>query len=157
MSNKAHILGYKEEPAARRTINATAEDLFNAWIMPELIEQWWGPDGFTTKVQDLDPRPSGRYAFEMISPSGSSCVMAGVYKTVQRPIHLVFEVHDHCNLDLPEGTMPQSQASVVHVTFEEMAGKTTVTVWHTSLNKDYAWLAATSWAHSLEKLETMSK
>ena len=141
-----------DRPTAQRTIAAAATDLFDAWVTPELVEGWWGPEGFKTRVQHLDARPGGRYAFLMIAPNGASCVMAGVYRVLERPLRLVFEVHDHCNLNLPEGTAPQLSVSVVEVTFEERSGQTTVSLTHTGLNEDYSWLAAASWLQSLEKI-----
>lgn len=145
-------LGAGSRPTARRIIAASASDLFDAWVTPGLVEDWWGPEGYTMRVRELDARPGGRYAFEMIAPSGKSCIMAGVYRTVIRPEHLIFEVHDHCNLDLPEGTRAQTATSLVEVTFDERDGETVVSVTHTGLNDDYGWLAIASWAQSLERL-----
>lgn len=151
MTDEADLHSF-DRPTAQRTIAAPAADLFDAWITPELVETWWGPEGFKARVHELDARPGGRYAIEMIAPSGASCVMAGVYRVVERPSRLVFEVHDHCNLDLPDGIEPQIEHSLVEVRFEEQDGQTAVSLFHTGLNEDYGWLAAASWLQSLEKI-----
>ena len=137
---------------ASRTIAAPARDVFDAWITPALVEDWWGPEGFSVKVHRLNAVAGGSFAFEMISPSGASCIMSGVYKTVEKPERLVFEVHEHCNLDLPDNTAPQTSHSVVTVAFDEYNGTTTVTISHSQLNEDYGLLAAASWSQSLDKL-----
>lgn len=44
-------------------MTATAQEVFDAWVTPELIEQWWGPEGFTAKVHELDLTEGGRFIF----------------------------------------------------------------------------------------------
>lgn len=144
----------QELPTAERTIAASAEEIFKAWTTPSLLEIWWGPDGFSTIAHELDARPGGRFAFEMTAPSGKSCVMSGTYITVEPPTQLVFEVSDHCNLDLPDGVEAQTETSLVTVKLVENDGKTHVLLTHTHLNRDYSWLATASWAQSLDKIQT---
>ena len=151
MNVDSQLLSARELPTAERFIEAPAEAVFDAWITASLVETWWGPDGFSTKVHELDARPAGRYAFEMIAPSGNSCMMSGHYRTVERPHLLVFEVSDHCNLDLPGDVEAQTETSLVTVKFAPKNGKTHVLLTHTDLNRDYSWLAVASWAQSLEK------
>ena len=43
-----------------RTYKAALKDVWDLWTTKEGIESWWGPDGFTTKVNKLDlPRRRG--------------------------------------------------------------------------------------------------
>ena len=44
-----------------RTFDAPREEVWSAWIDPEQLAQWWGPDGFHTPVEsvDIDLRPGG--------------------------------------------------------------------------------------------------
>ncbi|MFA0813123.1 SRPBCC family protein [Microbulbifer epialgicus] len=135
------------------TVRATPGEVFDAWVIPSMVEGWWGPDGFTTRVLDLTAEVGGRFAFEMTAPNGSSCIMSGVYRNVDRPKRLVFEVHEHCNLDLPQGTEAQENSSLVEVVFRSSELGTIVSLTHTLLNADYAKLAAVSWAQSLRSLE----
>jgi uncharacterized protein YndB with AHSA1/START domain len=53
-----------------RTYEASAKDLWDLWTTKDGIESWWGPDGFTTKVLELDLRPGGelRYAMTATAP-----------------------------------------------------------------------------------------
>ena len=40
------------------------------WIDPDHVAQWFGPDGFTTTVQEMDVRPGGVWRFIMHGPDG---------------------------------------------------------------------------------------
>ncbi|WP_020412771.1 SRPBCC family protein [Microbulbifer variabilis] len=135
------------------TVRATPEAVFTAWVTPSMVEKWWGPDGFTTRVLNLTAEVGGSFAFEMTAPDGSSCVMSGVYRCVDRPKLLSFEVHEHCNLSLPHGTEPQKNSSLVEVVFRSSELGTVVSLTHTLLNPDYAELAVVSWAQSLRSMD----
>jgi uncharacterized protein YndB with AHSA1/START domain len=54
-----------------RTYEAPVEDLWDLWTTPEGIESWWGPEGFSVKVHELDLRPGGvmRYAMTAVHPA----------------------------------------------------------------------------------------
>jgi uncharacterized protein YndB with AHSA1/START domain len=54
-----------------RTYQASAKDLWDLWTTKDGIESWWGPDGFHTKVLELDLRPGGelRYAMTATAPA----------------------------------------------------------------------------------------
>jgi uncharacterized protein YndB with AHSA1/START domain len=48
-----------------RTYDATIEDVWELWTTKEGIESWWGPEGFTVTVQNLDLRPGGELLYTM--------------------------------------------------------------------------------------------
>ncbi len=50
-----------------RTYNADPLTVFNAWIQPELIKEWFGPPNRTITSLTTDPRPGGGYRFELES------------------------------------------------------------------------------------------
>lgn len=54
-----------------RTYKASVEDVWDLWTTKEGIESWWGPDGFTTEVLQLDLRAGGelRYAMTATAPA----------------------------------------------------------------------------------------
>ncbi|WP_445364228.1 SRPBCC domain-containing protein [Microbulbifer sp. ANSA003] len=137
------------------TVRAVPEKVFDAWIIPNMVEKWWGPDDFTTRVFNLTAKIGGCFAFEMTAPNGSSCIMSGVYRSVDRPKRLVFEVHEHCNLNLPTNTELQENASLVEVVFRGTELGTIVTLTHTLLNTDYAKLAKVSWTQSIRQMEAV--
>lgn len=48
-----------------RTFEATLQDVWDLWTTKEGIESWWGPEGFTVTVQELDLRPGGELRYTM--------------------------------------------------------------------------------------------
>lgn len=54
-----------------RSYEASIGDVWELWTTKEGIESWWGPEGFTTKVHELDLRPGGvmRYAMTAVDPA----------------------------------------------------------------------------------------
>ena len=62
-----------------REFAAPPEVLFRAYTEPELIEQWWGPRRFATKVDRLDARHGGEWRFLNIDDDGTEYGFRGVY------------------------------------------------------------------------------
>jgi uncharacterized protein YndB with AHSA1/START domain len=54
-----------------RTYAASIEEVWELWTTKSGIESWWGPDGFSVKVHELDLRTGGemRYAMTAIDPA----------------------------------------------------------------------------------------
>lgn len=54
-----------------RTYEASIEEAWELWTTNEGIESWWGPDGFSVKVHELNLRPGGemRYAMTAVGPA----------------------------------------------------------------------------------------
>jgi uncharacterized protein YndB with AHSA1/START domain len=55
----------KRRITIERTYNAALKDVWDLWTTNEGIESWWGPDGFTTKVNKLDLRAGGELLYAM--------------------------------------------------------------------------------------------
>lgn len=55
----------------QRTIQAPRTIVWNAWVNPETLPQWWGPDGFSCQTQRIDLRTGGEWLFDMIAPDGT--------------------------------------------------------------------------------------
>jgi uncharacterized protein YndB with AHSA1/START domain len=54
-----------------RVLDATREAVFTAWTDADAFCQWFGPDGFTCTVREMDVRPGGRARFDMVSGDGT--------------------------------------------------------------------------------------
>jgi uncharacterized protein YndB with AHSA1/START domain len=48
-----------------RKLKASLDDVWELWTTAEGIESWWGPDGFTTRVDELDVRRGGAFRYTM--------------------------------------------------------------------------------------------
>ena len=55
----------------QRVIRAPRTIVWNSWMNPEALPQWWGPDGFSCRTQRIDLRPGGEWVFDMIGPDGT--------------------------------------------------------------------------------------
>ena len=45
--------------------------VWGAWMNPETLPQWWGPDGFSCRTKRIDLRAGGEWVFDMIGPDGT--------------------------------------------------------------------------------------
>lgn len=54
-----------------RVFDASPAAVFAAWTDPDAFCEWFGPDGFTCTVRQMDVEPGGRARFDMISGDGT--------------------------------------------------------------------------------------
>ena len=54
-----------------RTFNATPEFIWHMWTDAETFKKWYGPQGFTVPVAEMDVRVGGKRLICMASPDGS--------------------------------------------------------------------------------------
>ena len=73
-----------------RTVDEPRELVFKAWVDQKLMAQWWGPDGFTNPVCELDVRPGGAIRIDMRGPDGTVYPMKGVFREIKQPERLIF-------------------------------------------------------------------
>ena len=83
--------GYpSDELVLTRTINAPRALVFKAWTDAEMLKKWWGPDGFTNPVCEMDARPNGKIYIDMKAPDGTVYPMNGEVHEVSAPEKIVF-------------------------------------------------------------------
>ncbi len=106
-----------------RVFDAPRSLVFKAWTEPEHMANWFGPRGFTVTTCKVDLRPGGAYRLSMHSSAGSDHWLQGVYHEIIEPERLVctFAWADaNGNATRPE--------TVLKLTFEDLAGKTRLTL-----------------------------
>ena len=54
-----------------RVLDAPRDAVFAAWTEADAFCEWFGPDGFTCTVAEMDVRPGGRARLAMTSPDGT--------------------------------------------------------------------------------------
>ncbi|MCB0955676.1 MAG: SRPBCC family protein [Ilumatobacteraceae bacterium] len=54
-----------------RVLDAPRQAVFAAWTDADAFCQWFGPDGFTCVVHEMDVRPGGRARFDMTAADGT--------------------------------------------------------------------------------------
>jgi uncharacterized protein YndB with AHSA1/START domain len=73
-----------------RLLDSPRELVFSAWTDPHHLAQWWGPQGFTNPVCEVDMRPGGVIRIVMRAPDGVDYPMAGAFREIVWPERLVF-------------------------------------------------------------------
>ncbi|MDB6016561.1 MAG: hypothetical protein JWR19_1050, partial [Pedosphaera sp.] len=134
-----------------RVFAAPRELVWQAWTDPKHLAQWWGPNGFTNPVCEVDVRPGGAMRIHMRGPNGIVYPMTGVYQEIVEPERIVFSSGA---LD-KEGKMLFEVLTTV--TFTEQDGQTTQTL-HVHIVKATPQAAPhlkgqkAGWSQSLERL-----
>jgi uncharacterized protein YndB with AHSA1/START domain len=106
------------ELVVRHTVNAPARLVFEAWTQAELFKRWWVPKSFglTLLSCEMDVRVGGQY--KLVFPhEGATLEFYGTYLEVTPHSRLVWTNE--------EGGGGET---ITTVTFEEVAGKTLLTV-----------------------------
>lgn len=73
-----------------RLIDAPRERVFDAWTDPDALNQWWGPQGFTTTTERIDVRPGGVWQFIMHGPDGTDYPNHIVFDEIVRPERITY-------------------------------------------------------------------
>ncbi len=55
-----------------RVFQAPRKLVYEAFTDPKQVVEWWGPDGFTTTVLEMDLRPGGKWRLVMHGPDGTN-------------------------------------------------------------------------------------
>jgi uncharacterized protein YndB with AHSA1/START domain len=128
----------------RRAIEASAEELFDAWLDPESVAEWMRPNGIDRTSAVIDAHVGGTYEITMQRGAGP-LLHKGVYQEIDRPRRLVFTWS-------AEG--PLQHTSLVTVEFNERGGTTEVVVTHEQLPAadDVRPSVHTGWTQAIERL-----
>jgi len=115
MSEKNKSSTADREIITTRLFDAPRDLVFQAWTDPKHIVHWWGPNGFSVTMHEMNVKPGGQWRFIMHGPDGTDYKNDKVYIEVVKPSRLVY---DHV-------TGPKHH---VTVTFEAQGNKTLVTM-----------------------------
>lgn len=110
----------RREIAVGRLLDAPRTLVFDVWTKPEHVIQWWGPNGFTNTIQEMNVKAGGTWRFIMHGPDGYDYDNRIIFTEVIKPKLLVY-IHGADMEDDPE----QFQ---VTVTFENKNKKTLLTM-----------------------------
>jgi uncharacterized protein YndB with AHSA1/START domain len=119
--NRPKIVDDVESLQIQRTIQASPERVFDAWVDPLQMVKWWGPKGVRCLSADVDLRVGGQYRIENELPDGSVLWISGEFEKIARP-HLL-----RYTWQVGSGVTAVEQ---VTVRFDPGDGGTTVTVLH---------------------------
>ncbi len=152
-----------------RIINAPRVLVFEAWTYPKHMAQWWGPHQFTNPICELDVRPGGTWRIVMVGPDGVEHPCKGVYREIVEPERIVMTIdhsdlsdewHDMVNPNRPKGQGKPALEALSTVTFDELEGKTKLTIrtrFESAAIRDLLLKIGMDegWSQSLERLMTV--
>ncbi len=100
-----------------RIYEAPVKAVWDAWVEPDQVAQWWGPRGFTITTHSKDVRTGGHWNYIMHGPDGVDYPNKTKYLEVEKYSRLVYDhgANDH-----------QPPLFRVTVLFTESQGKTTM-------------------------------
>lgn len=102
-----------------RMIAAPVAVVWGAWMNPDSLPLWFGPDGFSCRTLRIDLHQGGDWVFDMIGPDGT------VYPNHHRYDEVIAERHIAYTLLRGENGARHADATV---TFEAVGGATKVTL-----------------------------
>lgn len=79
------------EIAITRIYDAPVKRVWEAWVEPEQVAQWWGPRGFTLTTKQKDVRPGGTWTYTMHGPDGVDWPNKTVFLEVEPESLLVYD------------------------------------------------------------------
>ncbi len=79
------------EIIAERVFDAPRELVWKVWTDPNHIAHWWGPNGFTNTIQNMDVKQGGIWKFVMHGPDGVDYNNEIQYLEVIPPEKLVYK------------------------------------------------------------------
>ena len=132
-----------------RTIDARAEDVFDAWTNPEVLRRWWTVDpAGMTPVAEVDLRVGGAYRLTMQDSGGDMHTVRGEYRRIDRPGLLVY------TWAWEQADGEPGHESTVTVRFSPRGDRTVVEIEHTGLESiDSRDRHGIGWKGSLDSLQ----
>jgi uncharacterized protein YndB with AHSA1/START domain len=139
---------YEGEVRLERRIQASPEELFDAWTSVDVLKRWWhAARDWETPAADVDPRVGGRVRITMRNPNdGKEYGGAGAYTIFERPRRLAFT----WTWDDDE----QRRVQLIEVDFiPQEGGETVIVVTNRGLPTDDVGDYREGWTASLDNLE----
>ncbi|MEN0000480.1 MAG: SRPBCC family protein [Pseudomonadota bacterium] len=73
-----------------RHLGAARANIWKAWSTPSLLEKWWAPAPWKTKVHTLELATGGAFDSEMIGPEGENFRSEGCFLIVEPAHRIIF-------------------------------------------------------------------
>jgi len=146
----------------KRVFDLPPDIVWKAWTEPASLKKWWGPQEYTCPFFEVDLKPGGKYLGCMKDATGREIWGTGTYQEIIPQSKIVYtDSFADSNGNIVKSTyygMPEMPVELmVVVQFEDVAGKTNMTLKHAGLPADMATDCIKGWESSFDKLETNLK
>ncbi len=119
----------KDACVVERIFEAPVDLIWQMWTQPEHFKSWYGPQGFTVPVAEMDVRVGGKHLFCMESPDGSMKMWStGEYTEIipnERLVYTDSPADENGNVVSPSAVgMPDGYPATTEVTvlLEDLGG-----------------------------------
>jgi predicted enzyme related to lactoylglutathione lyase/uncharacterized protein YndB with AHSA1/START domain len=131
-----------------RRIKAPRDKVFAAWITPEDLQEWFGPEDCQVLSARVHPRFGGEYQLRLKTENFGEISLHGVFREFKRPGKLVYTWNFSGNPKLEIGE------SQVTVEFLDRQGETEIQITHEQLpSEEWKEDHQQGWNGCLDKLE----
>jgi uncharacterized protein YndB with AHSA1/START domain len=146
-----------------RTFNAPVEEVWKAWSEPESFKKWWGPKDFTCPDCTIDFKVGGQIFASMQGPDGKKIWSTCAFSKIE-PMKKIIYMDNFA--DEKGNKVPASYYNMsgdwsnevqVTVTFEDVNGKTKMTMDQTNIPEDMYDDCITGWQQCFDKMENSLK
>jgi uncharacterized protein YndB with AHSA1/START domain len=115
-----------------REFDAPKDLVYRAYTTPDLVKRWWHAKRGTMTTAEIDLRPGGAWRYVMVTDDGIEVGFHGQYREIVPNERLVStETYE----GLPEGVSEEEGTTVNTATFDEVDGRTKLTILVQAPNK----------------------
>ncbi|MEL7163935.1 MAG: SRPBCC domain-containing protein [Pseudomonadota bacterium] len=146
-----------------RELDAPIDLVWKLWTDPELFKQWYGPNGMSVPIAEMDVQAGGtrKICMSMQTPERAMEMwFIGVFKEVTEPTRLIY-TESMCDADgtiiKPQSMrMPDTFPDVTEIIVElsEAGGKTRMVMVHVGVEEGSA--GAGGWNQAFDKLTALA-
>ena len=147
----------KDAVVIERIFDAPVDFIWKMWTQPEHFKKWYGPQGFTVPVAEMDVRVGGKRLICMTSPDGSMKMWTtGEYTEIvpnERFVYTESPADENGNVVSPSAMgMPDGYPATTEVTvlLEDLGGRTKMVMTHAGVPADSG--AGGGWKQAFDKL-----
>jgi uncharacterized protein YndB with AHSA1/START domain len=145
--------------SVKRTFNLPLSSVWKAFTEPESMKKWWGPKEYTCPDCTIDFTVGGKFLASMQGADGKKIWSTGTYKEIS-PLKKIVNTDSfadsngnivaasHYNMPGDWGT-----EAMVTLEFEEVDGKTKLSLTHAGLPAEINDECMKGWQSSFDKLE----
>jgi uncharacterized protein YndB with AHSA1/START domain len=144
-----------EACVVERIFEAPVDLIWQMWTQPEHFKRWYGPQGFTVPVAEMDVRVGGKHLFCMESPDGSMKMWStGEYTEIipnERLVYTDSMADENGNVVSPSAMgMPEGYPETTEVTvlLEDLGDRTKMVMTHAGVPAG----ARDGWAQAFTKM-----
>jgi uncharacterized protein YndB with AHSA1/START domain len=148
MSDSTPVAATDQQVLITRIFDAPRERVFRAWIDPDQVAAWFGPEGMDTPRDriNIDPRVGGRYELTMVQGEGGREFAVG---------YEIVELVEPALIVLRSDPMPEvgmHEPTVVRVEFHDHGTKTRMTLSDSPYPPEARSHAEAGWSAAFDKL-----